>query len=79
MNNFNLGFIFHINEEQFLSNYGVLVKSMPEYRNANLCSLGDENFDAISGWNAPKSAALCPFFHRFNNNRWYIEAGPQQD
>jgi hypothetical protein len=82
MNNFNLGFYFHIlmKNNSYLST-GVLVKSnvgatgMPTY------SMGDENFDAIfkDGTLTKKipSFYVPILFHQRFNNRWYIEAGPQ--
>jgi hypothetical protein len=82
MNNFNLGFYFHIlmKNNSYLST-GVLVKSnvgatgMPTY------SLGDENFDAVfrEGTLTKKipSFYVPILFHQRFNNRWYIEAGPQ--
>jgi hypothetical protein len=82
MNNFDLGFYFHIlmKNNSYLST-GVLVKSnvgatgMPTY------PMGDENFDAI--FNDGKLTKKIPtfylpiLFHQRFNNRWYIEAGPQ--
>ena len=82
MNNFNLGFYFHIlmKNSSYLST-GVFVKSnvgatgMPTY------SLGDENFDAVyrEGTLTKKipSFYVPILFHQRFNNRWYIEAGPQ--
>jgi hypothetical protein len=82
MNNFNLGFYFHIlmKNNSYLST-GVFVKSnvgatgMPTY------SMGDENFDALyqDGTLTKKipSFYVPILFHQRFNNRWYIEAGPQ--
>jgi hypothetical protein len=82
MNNFNLGFYFHIlmKNNSYLST-GVLVKSnvgatgMPTY------PIGNESFDTIYQ-NGTLTKKINSFYvpilyhHRFNN-RWYIEAGPQ--
>jgi hypothetical protein len=82
MNNFNLGFYFHIlmkNNSYFST--GVLVKSnvgatgMPTY------PIGNESFDTVyqNGTLTKKiSSFYVPIlFHQRFNNRWYIEAGPQ--
>jgi hypothetical protein len=82
MNNFNLGFYFHIlmkNNSYFST--GVLVKSnvgatgMPTY------PVGNESFDTVyqNGTLTKKiSSFYVPIlFHQRFNNRWYIEAGPQ--
>jgi len=81
MNNFNLGFYFHIlmKKSSYLST-GVLVKSnvgatgMPTY------PIGDQDFDAIydEGTLTKKinSFYVPILFHQRFNQRWYIEAGP---
>ena len=82
MNNFNLGFYFHIlmkNNSYFST--GVLVKSnvgatgMPTY------SIGNENFDTVYQDGTLTKKISCFYvpilFHQRFNNRWYIEAGPQ--
>jgi len=82
MNNFDLGFYFHIlmKKNSYLST-GVHVKSnvgatgMPTY------PIGDEDFDSvfedgILTKKIPVFYVPILFQQRFNN-RWYIEAGPQ--
>jgi hypothetical protein len=83
MNNFNLGFYFHIlmkNNSYFST--GVLVKSNVGATGMPVYSMGDANFDAIFQDGTLTKKISCFYvpilFHqRFNNNRWYIEAGPQ--
>ena len=83
LNNFNLGFYFHIlmKNQSYLST-GVLVKSnvgatgMPTY------SVGDPDFDEVfkdGGLTTKISYFYVPimFQQRFNDNRWYLEAGTQ--
>lgn len=82
MNNFNIGFYFHINmkNSSYLST-GVLVKNnfgatgMPTY------PIGDQDFDAIYDEGVLTKNIPCfsvpILFHQRFNNRWYIEAGPQ--
>ncbi|WP_420581473.1 porin family protein [Reichenbachiella sp.] len=82
MNNFNLGFYFHVNlkNNTFLST-GVNVKSnvgatgMPTY------SLGDADFDSLF-LDGTFTRKLPVFYvpillHQRFNNRWYIEGGLQ--
>jgi hypothetical protein len=83
MNNFNLGFYFHIlmKNNSYLST-GVLVKSNAGATGMPTYSLGNENFDAVYQDGTLTKKISCFYvpilFHqRFNNNRWYIEAGPQ--
>jgi hypothetical protein len=83
MNNFNLGFYFHIlmKNNSYLST-GVLVKSNAGATGMPVYSMGDANFDAIFQDGTLTKKISCFYvpilFHqRFNNNRWYIEAGPQ--
>ena len=82
MNNFDLGFYFHIlmKNNSYLST-GVHVKSnvgatgMPTY------PLGDEDFDSVyqDGTLTKKIPVFYVpiLFHQRFNNRWYLEAGPQ--
>jgi len=83
LNNFDLGFYFHIlmKNNSYLST-GVLVKSNAGATGMPTYSLGDENFDAVYQDGTLTKKISCFYvpilFHqRFNNNRWYIEAGPQ--
>jgi hypothetical protein len=83
MNNFNLGFYFHflMKNNSYLST-GVLVKSNAGATGMPTYSLGNEDFDAIYQDGTLTKKISCFYvpilFHqRFNNNRWYIEAGPQ--
>lgn len=82
MNNFNIGFYFHIlmKNSSYLST-GVAVKSnmgatgMPTY------PIGDPEFDNV--YNEGVLTKKIPgfyvpiLFHQRFDNRWYIEAGPQ--
>ena len=83
MNHFNLGFYFHflMKNNSYLST-GVLVKSNAGATGMPTYSLGNEDFDAIYEDGTLTKKISCFYvpilFHqRFNNNRWYIEAGPQ--
>ena len=83
LNNFNLGFYFHIlmKKNSYFST-GVLVKSNVGATGMPVYSMGDANFDAIFQDGTLTKKISCFYvpilFHqRFNNNRWYIEAGPQ--
>lgn len=83
MNNFNLGFYFHflMKNNSYLST-GVLVKSNIGATGMPVYSMDDANFDAIFQDGTLTKKISCFYvpilFHqRFNNNRWYIEAGPQ--
>ncbi len=82
MNNFNLGFYFHIlmKNNSYLST-GVFVKSNAGATGMATYSLDDDNFDAIflDGTLTKKipSFYVPILFHQRFNNRWYIEAGPQ--
>ena len=82
MNNFNLGFYFHIlmkNNSYFST--GVLVKSNVGATGMPVYSLDDPDFDAVfkDGTLTKKIPAFYVpiLFHQRFNNRWYIEAGPQ--
>ena len=82
LNNFNIGFYFHIQalQNSYLST-GVLVKSnvgatgMPTY------PIGDPDFDDVYGegilTKKIPSFYVPVLFHQRFNQRWYIEAGPQ--
>ena len=83
LNNFDLGFYFHflMKNNSYLST-GVLVKSNAGATGMPTYSLGDENLDAVYQDGTLTKKISCFYvpilFHqRFNNNRWYIEAGPQ--
>ena len=82
LNNFNLGFYFHINMKgnSFLST-GVLVKSNVGARGMSTYPIGDEDFDEVF-----KDAELIKkinyfyvpiLFHQRFNQRWYLEGGVQ--
>jgi hypothetical protein len=82
MNNFNIGFYFHIlvkNNSYFST--GVLVKSNVGATGMPVYSMDDPNFDVVyEGGTLTKRipAFYVPIlFHQRFNNRWYIEAGPQ--
>jgi hypothetical protein len=82
MNNFNLGFYFHIlvkNSSYFST--GVLVKSNVGASGMPVYSMGDPDFDAVyqDGTLTKKipSFYVPILFHQRFNNRWYVEAGPQ--
>jgi len=82
MNNFDLGFYFHIlvkNNSYFST--GVLVKSNVGATGLPVYQMGDPNFDAIyqDGTLTKKipSFYVPILFHQRFNNRWYFEAGPQ--
>ena len=82
MNNFDLGFYFHIllKKNSYLST-GVHVKSnvgatgMPTY------SMGDPEFDSVYQYGTLTKKIPVFYvpilFHQRFNNRWYIEIGPQ--
>lgn len=82
LNNFNLGFYFHINmfETSFLST-GVQVKSNVGARGMSTYSIGDPEFDDVftGGELITKiSNFYVPImWHQRFNNRWYLEAGFQ--
>ena len=82
MNNFDLGFYFHIQmiNNSYLST-GVRVKSNVGATGMPVYELGDENFDEIykDGTLTKKIPGfyLPILFHQRFNQRWYIEAGPQ--
>jgi hypothetical protein len=82
MNNFDLGFYFHIlmKGNSYLST-GVLVKTNVGATGMNTYPLGDANFDTVyqNGTLIKKiNCFTVPIlFHQRFNNRWYIEAGPQ--
>ena len=82
MNNFNLGFYFHIHmlKNSYLST-GVLVKSNVGAKEMKPYSVGDAAFDSVyqhSALTKKINTFYVPIlFHQRFNNRWYIEAGPQ--
>lgn len=82
LNNFNLGFYFHIlmKKSSYLST-GVLVKSNVGATGMATYSIGDEDFDAVFKDGILTKKISCFYvpilFHQRFNNRWYIEAGPQ--
>jgi len=82
MNNFNLGFYFHIlikNNSYFST--GVLVKSNVGATGMPVYSMNDPDFDAVYEGGTLTKKIPCFYvpilFHQRFNNRWYIEAGPQ--
>jgi hypothetical protein len=82
MNNFDLGFYFHIlmKNSSYLST-GVHVKSNVGAKGMPVYPIGDESFDAVYQ-NGTLTKKINTFyvpilFHQRFNNRWYIEAGPQ--
>ena len=82
LNNFNLGFYFHIllKNSSYLST-GVLVKSNAGATGMPVYSMGDPNFDEVYKDGTLTKKINCFYvpilFHQRFNNRWYIEAGPQ--
>lgn len=82
MNNFNIGFYFHIlmKNSTYLST-GVAVKSNVGATGMSTYPLGDQDFDAlyedgVLTKKIPVFYVPILFHHRFKQ-RWYIEAGPQ--
>jgi hypothetical protein len=82
MNNFDLGFYFHIlmKGNSYLST-GVLVKTNVGATGMATYPMGDENFDTVFKNGTLTKKINCfsvpILFHQRFNNRWYIEAGPQ--
>lgn len=82
LNNFNLGFYFHIHmkKNSFLST-GVLVKSNVGAKGMDPYSIGDADFDSVfqhSEMTKKIPVFYVPIlFHQRFNQRWFIEAGPQ--
>ena len=82
LNNFNLGFYFHINMKGngYLST-GVLVKSNVGARGMSTYPIGDDDFDDVFA-DAELTKKINYFYvpimwhHRFNQ-RWYLEGGLQ--
>ncbi len=82
LNNFDLGFYFHIHmmNNSYLST-GVHVKSNVGATGMATYSLGDPDLDAV--FSQGTLTRKIPVFyvpilwHQRFNNRWYIEAGPQ--
>ena len=83
LNNFNLGFYFHINmfKNSYLST-GVLVKSNVGAQGMDVYTVGDSIFDEVYS-EAELSKKMSYFYvpimwhQRLNNNRWYVEGGLQ--
>ena len=82
LNNFNLGFYFHINMKgnSFLST-GVLVKSNVGARGMETYSIGDPEFDDVYA-DGDLTKKIHYFYvpvmwHQRFNNRWYLEGGFQ--
>lgn len=83
LNNFNIGFYFHLN--MFKSSYlstGVLVKSNVGAQGMPVYSIGDPDFDDV--FSEGELTTKINYFYvpimwhqRLNNNRWYIEGGLQ--
>jgi hypothetical protein len=82
MNNFDLGFYFHINMKgnSYLST-GVLVKTNVGAQGMATYPMGDANFDTVFKNGTLKKKINCftvPILYHYRfHNRWYIEAGPQ--
>jgi hypothetical protein len=82
MNNFALGFYFHIlaKNNSYIST-GVWVKSNVGATGMSVYSIGDPNFDSIYQGGTLTKKINCFYvpvmFHQRFNNRWYVEAGPQ--
>lgn len=82
MNNFNLGFYFHIlikNNSYFST--GVLVKSNVGATGMQTYPIGNSAFDSTYQNGTLTKKISCFYvpilFHQRFSNRWYIEAGPQ--
>ena len=82
LNNFNIGFYFHINmfETSFLST-GVLVKSNVGAQGMATYPIGDVDFDSVFA-GGELTTKLNYFYvpimwHQRFNNRWYLEGGVQ--
>ena len=83
LNNFNIGFYFHIN--MFKSSYlstGVLIKSNVGAQGMPVYSIGDIEFDDV--YSEGELTKKINYFYvpimwhqRLNNNRWYVEGGFQ--
>ena len=82
MNNFNLGFYFHIlmKNNSYLST-GVLVKSNVGATGMLTYPIGNASFDTVYQNGTLTKKISCFYvpilFHQRFNNRWYIEVGPQ--
>lgn len=83
LNNFNIGFYFHINmfKTSYLST-GVLVKSNVGAQGMPVYSVGDPDFDDV--YSEGELTTKINYFYvpimwhqRLNNNRWYVEGGIQ--
>lgn len=82
MNNFSLGFYFHIlaKNNSYIST-GVFVKSNVGATGMPVYSIGNASFDTIYQGGTLTKKISCFYvpvmFHQRFNNRWYVEAGPQ--
>jgi hypothetical protein len=82
MNNFDLGFYFHIlmKGNSYLST-GVLVKTNVGATGMDTYPLGDPSFDTVYKDGTLKKKINCfsvPILYHYRfHNRWYLEAGPQ--
>jgi hypothetical protein len=82
MNNFDLGFYFHIliKNNSYLST-GVKVKSNVGATGMPVYSMGDAEFDSVyAGGTLTKKIPgfyVPILFHQRIKQRWYVEAGPQ--
>lgn len=80
MNNFNLGFYFHIlaKNNTYLST-GVMVKSSVGAQGMATYPIGDNDFDSLFDDGTLTKKISCFYvpilIHQRFNNRWYIEAG----
>ena len=82
LNNFNIGFYFHINmfETSYLST-GVLVKSNVGAQGMSTYPIGDIEFDSVFA-GGELTTKINYFYvpimwHQRFNNRWYLEGGLQ--
>ena len=82
LNNFNIGFYFHINmfETSYIST-GVLVKSNVGAQGMSTYPIGDPDFDDVFA-EGELTTKLNYFYvpimwHQRFNNRWYLEGGLQ--
>jgi hypothetical protein len=80
LNNFNLGFYFHINlkNSSYLST-GVMVKSTVGAKGMPTYQIGDEDFDSLYVDGSLTKKINCFYvpimYQQRFNNRWYIEGG----
>ncbi|TFH37575.1 MAG: PorT family protein [Bacteroidia bacterium] len=82
MNNFDLGFYFHIliKNSSYVST-GVMVKSNVGATGMDVYPIGEASFDTVFQNGTLTKKINCFYvpimFHQRFNNRWYIEAGTQ--